>query len=326
MPNTYYNPETGECENDISPTACQGDTTTTSQLPPTTETTTTSTTTTIRPQGPCQNEPNGYVFANIANCGQYYMCLKDKPILCECSTNTYFDPYAKECNPEASETTCKEALTTTSPATNETTTEGIATTVTTNKPINPEETTNQPQTTTSETTETNTNSTTTESITTSKTTDGTINTTTTEATSATTTTNNPPSSAEIPTTTPAIPEPEPENGNICCGQKSNTYLPYPGESSKYVICKYPVPEVHTCPIGMGYDAETFSCKQLPAYDIEQPDCNSGNYGKSLVYIGDCNKYYFCFGSEAVTMTCNFNWYFNPNAGLCVPPDTYTCPW
>ncbi|KNC24175.1 hypothetical protein FF38_11146 [Lucilia cuprina] len=230
MPNSYYDPATGECGNDISPIACQGTINTTPQSP----------------EGVCSDKSNGFTYANKQNCSLYYMCLDQSEVMCLCQNNSYYNPYNGECDSEASDTECKDPLTTipTEPATTE------------------------------------------------------VSTTTTE----------------------------PSGDNICCGQKAGTYLPYPGDKTQYVICQYPLPIVNTCPEGSLFDEQTLSCKYSKAFAITKPNCDESNFGRSMVYEGECTKYYFCFGSEAIIMDCSFDWYYDPAMNQCVPQEQYKCPW
>ncbi|XP_065359263.1 chitin-binding domain protein cbd-1-like [Calliphora vicina] len=239
MPQSYYDPATGECDNDVSPTACQGPIAATT----TTESSETNTTTAQSPQGPCSDESNGFIYANVQDCSQYYMCLDSSSVLCKCQNQTYYNPYTGECDGQTSNSECKEPIT---------------------------------------------------------------------------------SSTDAPEiTTPITETPD---GNICCGHKSGSYLPYPGDNTKYVICQYPLPEVYSCPEGSTYDAESLSCKLVATFTISKPECTQLNYGEKYVYKGDCTKYYFCYGSEAVVLDCSFDWNYNPAIDQCVPKVQYKCPW
>ncbi|KAM7358142.1 uncharacterized protein ACRADG_003199 [Cochliomyia hominivorax] len=242
MPNSYYDPATGDCDSNVEPTACQASNTTPKP------------TTSPPSPGFCNNEDNGYIYANEENCSQYYMCLNGTSILCQCQNETNYNPYTKECDSETTSNECKEPLTTLS---------------------------------------------------------------TTESTNTSTT--------PIEATTPSSPEHSQDN--ICCGQKSGTYLPYPNDNSKYVICKYPLPEVYSCAEGSIFDPQSLSCQLLLKKSLyKKPDCTLKNYGETIVYVGDCTKYYFCYGSEAVLLDCSFNWNYDPAIEKCVPKNQYKCPW
>ncbi|XP_061390505.1 mucin-2-like [Musca vetustissima] len=260
MPNTYYNPASGECDTS-SPTQCREGLPTppTTELLPTTTTTelpTTSSTTTT-PANICADLPTGSTITYPADCSKYYMCLNGNPVLVSCMPNTYYNPASGQCD-TSSPTQCREDQQSTSTTESPTTTDLHTTSSSTTSEL--------PTTTTS--------------------------------TSTTTTESNP----------------SENNGNICCGHKTGTLLPYPGNNTKYVICLYPVPEVAECLANSIYDPISETCKTEDNGFIPMPECTSVPYGQGLPYEGDCRKYYQCFGTMAKVMNCADNWYFNAQLG------------
>ncbi|XP_073842110.1 uncharacterized protein [Musca autumnalis] len=299
MPNTYYNPLSGQCDSS-SATMCQGEATT----------------------DPCYDRENGYTFSYTEDCSKFYLCLNETAYVTQCPKQTYYNPQEGVCDAQATETECQESTTTTEFTTNtqETTTEEMSST----------ETTEEIPTTVANTTETTeelptTILTTTELPTTSS---GTDETTTSELT---TTTESYSTTEELPNTTTPSTTPPPgsnpqNNSNICCGQESGTRLPYPGDNTKYVICLYPVPEVAQCLANSIYDPTSQTCQTQDNGYINMPSCATVPFGQGLPYEGDCTKYYQCFGTMAKVMTCDNNWYFNADLGSCVPSQLYACPW
>uniref|UniRef100_A0A1I8NW68 Chitin-binding type-2 domain-containing protein n=1 Tax=Stomoxys calcitrans TaxID=35570 RepID=A0A1I8NW68_STOCA len=316
MPNSYYNPLSGQCDS-TSATECQESS-----------------------AGLCYGEPDGYTYIYSHDCSKYYLCIDGSPYVTKCQPNTFYNPQLGECNAETSNTTCQqgsgsttESWTTTTeditaPSTESTTTENTTTERTTTEvPTTTESSTTTTEVTTSTSTESTTviteppTSTTSENSTTDSTTAEAPTPSTTEPPSTMTTTEETSTSVEPTTTEPTTPP----SGNICCGQESGTRLPYPGDDTKYVICLYPVPEVAECPADSLYNPTTQQCETHDGL-VPMPSCSTLSYGQAMAYVGDCTKYYICFGTEAQVATCGNGWYFNASLGSCVPSQLYDCPW
>ncbi|XP_017059382.1 uncharacterized protein LOC108100140 [Drosophila ficusphila] len=130
--NAWFDPKTGDCGPNVSPTACQE------------SETITTTVATTHSSNPCADQELGVSFPMVTNCKQYIVCMGNgESSVANCIYNAYFDPQTGNCGPEVSPTACKETESTTSPATTSPTT--IASTWLTTLPtIYPEETTEIP--------------------------------------------------------------------------------------------------------------------------------------------------------------------------------------
>ncbi|EDW73014.2 uncharacterized protein Dwil_GK16871 [Drosophila willistoni] len=103
------------------------------------------------------------------------------------------------------------------------------------------------------------------------TTESTTESTTSEPSSTTTsttesTTSKPSSTTESSTTESTTPEPtsttlHPNTPNICCGYPLGTFLPYPNDCSRYVICDYPIPYAVYCIEGTYYNKQLQQCTE-----------------------------------------------------------------
>ncbi|XP_017100608.2 uncharacterized protein [Drosophila bipectinata] len=147
-------------------------------------------------------------------------------------------------------TTESTTVSTTTESTTISTTPKTTTTKTTTVSTTPQTTTTE-STTASTTPKTTTTETSTISTTASTTTESTTISTTTKPTTPTTTTE-----APLPTLDPYTP-------NICCGQALGTWLPYPNDCSRYVVCDYPIPYSVDCPEGTVFDDKLLQCSAVP---------------------------------------------------------------
>ncbi|XP_037930693.1 mucin-2-like [Teleopsis dalmanni] len=305
QPGTYYNKETENCDQQTSSTACREDiaTTTTPIITTTTESTTIETTTTESPMGPCYNQPLGTLFPYPNNCSKYVVCQEPIPVGYDCPVGLEFNADLKQCMPP-DEANCSIKITTTTiPAT----------------------TTDIPSTTTK------------------------VPTTTTAAPSSTVTktTQTLTTPTEIPTTTL-----NPNTQNVCCGLPLGTRLAYPNDCKRFIVCDYPIPFAAYCPANTIFNETLLQCvfsadNQCPDSENEATSilpaitsytwppwpsvkdgtsCVNAASGSQFEYQGDCNKYNFCFGGQNVVLSCSENWYFNSQMKLCVPSESYSCPW
>ncbi|XP_030372123.1 mucin-2 [Scaptodrosophila lebanonensis] len=125
--NTWYDPKTGDCGRDVSPTACKDlatDTTTT--LPTTSEPTTSPTTVSVPTTAPptsngiCGDKINGEMINYPKDCSKYIVCVQPIPVAFYCTDGFYFSLELQECTTwDASdcENSGETTATTPSPAT-----------------------------------------------------------------------------------------------------------------------------------------------------------------------------------------------------------------
>ncbi|XP_017860669.1 PREDICTED: mucin-5AC [Drosophila arizonae] len=114
--NTYFDPKTGECGPNVSPTACrEQDATTTTTTAATTTTTTTTTKTTTEavstistpttsvattpqpPGGICGNKDEGEMIAYPNDCSKYIVCVSPIPVGFYCTPGSYFSAQQQQC-------------------------------------------------------------------------------------------------------------------------------------------------------------------------------------------------------------------------------------
>ncbi|XP_023161469.2 mucin-2 [Drosophila hydei] len=112
--NTYFDPKTGNCGANVSPTACreQDTATTTTEATTTTKTTTevvstistpttsVATTTTVapvRPGGICGTKDEGEMIAYPNDCSKYIVCVSPIPVGFYCTAGSYFSAKQQQC-------------------------------------------------------------------------------------------------------------------------------------------------------------------------------------------------------------------------------------
>ncbi|XP_005183573.1 uncharacterized protein LOC101898714 [Musca domestica] len=131
-----------------------------------------------------------------------------------------------------------------------------------------------------------------------------------------------------PITTPTTPNPSLSIlQELCKNKTAGSHVPYPYDDTEYVICPNPSPEIVKCPTHSEYDPKTGQCKSDIGF-INMPHCLEVAYGQAIPFIGDCTKYYLCFGKKAMNKIwqCEVNWLFNAELASCVPQELYQCPW
>lgn len=98
--NAWFDPTTGNCEQNVSPTACQESVSTT-----TTTATTTAETTTLKPSTTtdqpdpqiCAGVPNGQYVNYPDNCRKYIICVEPVPIAFHCTKGYFFSAALQQC-------------------------------------------------------------------------------------------------------------------------------------------------------------------------------------------------------------------------------------
>lgn len=100
--NAWYNPVTGDCGQDVSPTACQEGsiptTTTSPTTPATTQAPTTPTPTTDKPITElCSGLLHGQYVSYPDNCSKYVVCSEPVPIAFHCTPGYYFSEALQQC-------------------------------------------------------------------------------------------------------------------------------------------------------------------------------------------------------------------------------------
>ncbi|XP_068142271.1 LOW QUALITY PROTEIN: uncharacterized protein [Drosophila tropicalis] len=81
------------------------------------------------------------------------------------------------------------------------------------------------------------------------------------STTESSTTSEPSSTTETTTPEPSSTTLHPNTPNICCGYPLGTFLPYPNDCSRYVICDYPIPYAVYCIEGTYYDNQLQQCTE-----------------------------------------------------------------
>ncbi|XP_033157404.1 chitin-binding domain protein cbd-1 [Drosophila mauritiana] len=105
--NAWFDPKTGDCGPNVSPTACLESF----------ETTTTAATTQA-PKDPCADQELGTSYPLVTNCQQYILCMGNgESTIANCIYNSWFDPQTGNCGPDVSPTACKESGVTTASST-----------------------------------------------------------------------------------------------------------------------------------------------------------------------------------------------------------------
>ncbi len=140
--------------------------------------------------------------------------------------------------------------------------------------------------------------------------------TTTPTTTPITTPITTPTTTTLPIT--IAPNPTPQNP---CYQGQKTYL-YPGCKQLYK-CSAKIYNTYSCPFNMIFDVSLQMC----VFDNGQ--CNASrsfcSQGTGYYTYPGCNSYYFC-QMTINYLFCSSGLIYNPNLDLCVPPNTYTCPY
>ncbi|KAH8370314.1 hypothetical protein KR093_003045, partial [Drosophila rubida] len=107
---SWYDPKSGNCGPNISPTACLE-----SQI------TSTTSMTTMSPNELCAGEEIGVSYSYPPDCKKYVVCLgNNEGAIVNCIYNTWFDPVTGICGPNVSPTACTEGAVTTIPVTSTT--------------------------------------------------------------------------------------------------------------------------------------------------------------------------------------------------------------
>ncbi|XP_017122148.1 chitin-binding domain protein cbd-1 [Drosophila elegans] len=109
--NAWFDPQSGDCGPNVSPTACIE--------------TTTSTTTIATTQGssdPCADQELGVSYPLVTNCQQYILCMGNgESKVANCIYNAWYDPQTGICGPEVSPTACTETIISTESSTSQAT-------------------------------------------------------------------------------------------------------------------------------------------------------------------------------------------------------------
>ncbi|KAH8364795.1 hypothetical protein KR084_011721, partial [Drosophila pseudotakahashii] len=96
--NAWFDPKTGDCGPNVSPTACRESLATTTNAP-----------TTQVPNNPCADQELGVSYPLVTNCQQYILCMGNgESNVANCIYNAWYDPKTGNCGPEVSPTACKE--------------------------------------------------------------------------------------------------------------------------------------------------------------------------------------------------------------------------
>ncbi|XP_022221037.2 uncharacterized protein LOC111073154 [Drosophila obscura] len=96
--NAWFDPNTGDCGPNVSPTACC-DSLTTSTTAQTTQSW----------DDLCADQKLGYSYPLVTNCQQYILCMGDGSYsIANCIYNAWYDPQTGNCGPEVSPTACTE--------------------------------------------------------------------------------------------------------------------------------------------------------------------------------------------------------------------------
>ncbi|XP_064546156.1 mucin-2 [Drosophila montana] len=109
--NTYYDPKTGDCGPNVSPTACREQDTTTTRTTtektttepvtsistPTTSVGTTTSPTPVQPGGICGNRDEGELIAYPNDCSKYIVCVTPIPVAFYCRPGSYFSAKQQQC-------------------------------------------------------------------------------------------------------------------------------------------------------------------------------------------------------------------------------------
>ncbi|XP_070142003.1 chondroitin proteoglycan 1 [Drosophila kikkawai] len=107
--NAWFDPDTGDCGPNVSPTACLD-----------AFTTSTTVTTTKSSEDVCADQELGASYPLVTNCQQYILCMGDgKSTVANCIYNGFYDPQTGNCGPEVSPTACKETGVSTESSTSE---------------------------------------------------------------------------------------------------------------------------------------------------------------------------------------------------------------
>ncbi|XP_065720545.2 mucin-2 [Drosophila suzukii] len=135
--NAWFDPKTGDCGPNVSPTACLESLATTTHAP-----------TTEDSNDPCADKELGVSYPLVTNCQQYILCMGNgESNVANCIYNAWYDPKTGNCGPDVSPTACKETVVSTDTPTTQATsplTTPSSTWHTTLSTPNPEEITTLP--------------------------------------------------------------------------------------------------------------------------------------------------------------------------------------
>ncbi|XP_017134857.1 uncharacterized protein LOC108151010 [Drosophila miranda] len=96
--NAWFDPKTGDCGPNVSPTACR-DTFTTSPTVQTTQ----------NWDDLCADQNLGFSYPLVTNCQQYILCMGDGSYsIANCIYNAWYDPQTGNCGPDVAPTACTE--------------------------------------------------------------------------------------------------------------------------------------------------------------------------------------------------------------------------
>ncbi|KAH8270366.1 hypothetical protein KR018_008811, partial [Drosophila ironensis] len=133
--NSWFDPSSGDCGPNVSPTACLDAFTTTESSLDTTTTTS---------DDICAGQELGASFPLVTDCQKYIVCMGNGDSkVADCIYNAWFDPQTGMCGPEVSPTACKDTgVSTEFPATSAPTTPAVTPPITT---LAPETTPSMPE-------------------------------------------------------------------------------------------------------------------------------------------------------------------------------------
>ncbi|XP_034656051.1 uncharacterized protein LOC117893520 [Drosophila subobscura] len=97
--NAWFDPKTGDCGPNVSPTACRDSVTTSTTVQ-----------TTQSWDDLCADQKLGFSYPLVTNCQQYILCMGDGSYsIANCIYNAWYDPQTGNCGPEVSPTACTES-------------------------------------------------------------------------------------------------------------------------------------------------------------------------------------------------------------------------
>ncbi|XP_016990249.2 mucin-5AC [Drosophila rhopaloa] len=135
--NAWFDPSSGDCGPDVSPTACIA-----------TTTSATTVATTPGSSDPCADQELGASYPLVTNCQQYILCMGNgESTVANCIYNAWYDPQTGICGPEVPPTACTESKVSTESSSSQNTspiTTPSFTLSTTSSTNYPEETTTAP--------------------------------------------------------------------------------------------------------------------------------------------------------------------------------------
>ncbi|XP_017071268.1 chitin-binding domain protein cbd-1 [Drosophila eugracilis] len=96
--NAWFDPQTGDCGPNVSPTACLESLVTSTSIP-----------TTQTSNDPCADQELGVSYPLVTNCQQYILCMGNgESEVANCIYNAWYDPQTGICGPDVAPTACKE--------------------------------------------------------------------------------------------------------------------------------------------------------------------------------------------------------------------------